>query len=101
MPTPPDKGQEPITVITYSTELDEYKQQHTIVESERNSSMFLRKYVQTPESDIKYNDIKMIGLSKDILTDSDNVIYNGVEYKVQYYVYTPRWNVYYLDLYEH
>ena len=45
--------------------------------------MFITKYVQTKDSDIRYNSVELIGITHDTLfTDRDNVIYNGKEYKV-------------------
>ena len=96
----PESLQRPVTIRTYTDEIDDYGQMHTKY-FERGATMCLFKYVQSANDPIQYNHIKLIGLSKGEFTDKDNVIYNGQEYKIQYYIYTHRWNVYYLDLYEH
>lgn len=76
--------QEPVTVRTYSQTLDEYGEQHTSY-TERTANMFITKYVQTPDSDIRYNNVVLIGLTKDTsFSDKDNVVYKGKEYKVSH-----------------
>lgn len=51
--------------------------------TERSSYMFITKYVQTKDSDVRYNDVVLLGLTHDKnITDKDNIIYNGAEYKV-------------------
>lgn len=98
--SPAERLQEPITIRTHSKELDAtYKQMHTVY-TERESTMFCVKYIQSANNDIKYNNIELIGLSKDELTEADSIIYRGREYKVQYYIYTHVWNIYYLALYD-
>lgn len=75
--------QEPVIVRRYSKELNAYKQMHTTY-TERTANMFITKYVQTKDSDIRYNDIVLIGITHDnTITDQDNIVYKGKEYKVQ------------------
>lgn len=78
--------QEPVTVKHFDSSIDEYGQRHTTF-TERTSSMFLTKYHQTIESDIRFNDVVLIGLTHDkTITDQDNILYNGKEYKVTHVI---------------
>lgn len=95
------KEQEEVLVKTYRKETDGYGQQHTVYSS-RNSSMFIRKHIQSPQSDIRYNDIVLIGLTHDNdISDRDNIIYKGQEYKVRYTIESRRWRQVFMALYEH
>ena len=56
MPTPIDKRQRGVTVRHFKDYIDEYGQKHTDY-IDANSSMYLTKYKQTMESDIRYNNV--------------------------------------------
>ena len=96
--------QEPVIVRTYSQELNSFGQMHQTSYTERTVNMFLTKYTQTKDSDIRYNNVVLIGLTKDnSVTDRDNIIYNGKEYKCTHTIEGVgpiRWNQVFLEIYE-
>lgn len=91
--------QTPVSVRTYKKVIDDYGQMHTEY-TERTSNMFLTKYVQTPDSDVRYNNVVWIGLTHDILSDEENVLFGGKEYKVTHTIEAigpVHWNQVFLE----
>lgn len=95
--------QEPVTVKHYDSSIDDYGQKH-ITYTERTANMFLTKYTQTINSDIRYNDVVLIGITHDdSITDQDNVVYKGKEYKVSHTIEGVgpiHWNQVFLSVFE-
>ena len=72
--TIPEKQQEPITIKTYTSYIDDYGQKQTDY-TEKNGSMFIKKFSQSiNENDVRYNDVELIGLTKEEMTTMDHII---------------------------
>lgn len=103
MSDPIQARQEPVIVKHFDSSIDEYGQKHTTF-TERTTTMYLTKYTQTIESDVRYNNVVYIGLTKDdTITDEDNIIYKDKEYKVTFTIPAigyARWNQCFLEIYE-
>ena len=72
------------TVVTYGG-IDEYGQMMTTPTASRTISMTFGMYQHTPTQDIRFQDVKYVGLTSDReISDKDTVIIDGKEYKVSY-----------------
>ena len=94
--------QEPVIVKHFDESLNSYGQKH-VNYTERTAHMYLTKYTQTIESDVRFNDVVLIGITHDQLYDNENVIYKGKEYKVTHTIEAVgpiHWNQVFLSIYE-
>ena len=72
------------TVVTYGG-VDEYGQMMTTPTASRTISMTFGMYQHTPTQDIRFQDVKYVGLTSDReISDKDSVIIEGKEYKVSF-----------------
>ena len=82
----------PVQVVTYTTELNPYGERRTQISSTRNSTMMIKIASQVLTNDIRYNDIELIGLTKDNSINSGNeIIYNNIHYNVLYVIPSERY----------
>lgn len=84
------KQQEPVTIKIFSEGVDEYGQKHTDYTA-KQSTLFIRPYKQPiDEQDPRFNNVCLIGIGTELLSDNMNVIYDGnmfPEYKgVEFHV---------------
>lgn len=64
----------PVTVITYSDEVDKYGQKRQGASSTRTVNMFVKMYSNSIENNPRFNDIDYIGLTWDKNISSENQI---------------------------
>lgn len=84
------------TVKTYGG-TDEYGQQLATLQSERTVKVAIGIYTHTATDDIRYQDVKYYGLTKDReITDKDTIVVGDTTYKVMYVNNTTRWTQLYL-----
>ena len=84
------------TVETYGG-YDEYGQQLAEKTAERNITVAIGYYTHSATDDIRYQDVKYYGLTKDRnITDKDYIIVGENKYKVMFVNPTTRWTQLYL-----
>lgn len=88
--------QTPVKVRTYKEIPDEYGQVRKEY-IERSSSMYLKRWTHTTVEDPRFQKVAYLGLTKDTVTDRDDVIVGDKVYHVFLFTKTPRWNVAYLE----
>ena len=70
------------TVVTYGG-IDEYGQMLTTPTASRNISVTLNLYSHTQTSDVRFQEVSHVALTKDrTITDKDVLIIDGKEFKV-------------------
>lgn len=84
------------TVETYGG-LDEYGQELAELQNEREIMVAVGFYTHTATDDIRYQDVKYYGLTKDRnITDKDYLVVGENKYKVLFVNPTTRWTQLYL-----
>lgn len=72
--------------------VDAYGQKNLAPE-EREVEMFMRPYSQNIIPNPLYNEVEMVGLTRDRnITDKNEILVDNVKYKVLYTIDSRRWN---------
>lgn len=84
------------TVNTYGG-TDKYGQQLATLQSQRDIMVAIGYYTHTATDDIRYQDVKFYGLTRDRdITDKDTIVVGDNEYKVLFVNPTTKWTQLYL-----
>lgn len=82
-----------VSVISYAPGTDSYGQPRKVESGRKTVEMLMKIYTQNNVSDIRYNDVTTVGLTKDNSITDANVIDDGVNtYSVLYTIPSPRFN---------
>lgn len=82
-----------VQIISYSSVVDSYGQQHTQQSSTRNVEMVCKIYSQSNVQDPRYINIEMIGITKDkSITTSNSVVIDGEKFCVKYIIPSGKYN---------
>lgn len=80
-----------VSVISFTTGTDAYGQKRTLGSTSRTVEMYVKVYSQSNVSDIRYNEVTNIGLTKDAsITDENQIVIDGVTYNVLYVIPSGR-----------
>lgn len=80
-----------VSVISFTTGTDAYGQKRTLGSTTRTVEMFVKVYSQSNVSDIRYNEVTNIGLTKDAsITDKNQIVIDGATYNVLYVIPSGR-----------
>lgn len=81
----------PVSVVSFTTGTDAYGQKRKLGSTTRTVEMFVKVYSQSNVSDIRYNDVTNIGLTKDsLITDENQIVIDGATYNVLYVIPSGR-----------
>lgn len=82
-----------VLVVSFATGTDAYGQPRKGQKTNREVQMMTKVYSQTNVDDIRFNDVTMIGLTKDnLITDENEVVIDGVPHAVLYVIPSNRYN---------
>lgn len=81
----------PVSVVSFTAGTDAYGQKRNLGSTTRTVEMMVKVYSQSNVSDVRYNDVTNIGLTKDSsITDENQIIIDGVTYNVLYVIPSGR-----------
>ena len=81
----------PVSVVSFTIGTDAYGQKRQLGSTTRTVEMFVKVYSQSNVSDIRYNDVTNIGLTKDsLITDENQIVIDGATYNVLYVIPSGR-----------
>ena len=82
----------PYTVLTYDDELDDYGQPRQGTPTERTVEMVVKLFSNQIVENPLFNDVELIGITKDqTINDSNKIIIGGKTYDVVYVVPSGRY----------
>lgn len=83
----------PVKVISFAPEVNAYGQKRTVETGYKMVDMMITIYSQTPTSDVRYNNVDLIGLTEDdTITDANQIEIDGAKYNIINIVRTGRLN---------
>ena len=81
----------PVSGVSFTTGTDAYGQKRQLGSTTRTVEMFVKVYSQSNVSDIRYNEVTNIGLTKDAsITDENQIVIDGATYNVLYVIPSGR-----------
>ena len=82
---------QPVSVVSFATGTDAYGEKRKLGSTTRTVDMVVKIYSQSSVSDIRYNEVTNIGLTKDAsITDENQIVIDGVTYNVLYVIPSGR-----------
>lgn len=81
-----------VLLISFTSGTDKYGQKRNNGNTEETIEMAVKVYSQTNVSDIRYNDVELIGLTKTAVKDSQQIKIDDIVYQVLYVIPSGRYN---------
>lgn len=75
-----------VYLVSFTSGTDKYGQKRNNGETKDVIEMAVKIYSQTNVSDIRYNDIELIGLTKTAVKDSQQIEIDSVRYQISYVI---------------
>lgn len=80
-----------VYLVSFTSGTDKYGQKRNNGETKDVIEMAVKIYSQTNVSDIRYNDIELIGLTKTAVKDSQQIEIDSVRYQISYVIPSGRY----------
>ncbi len=80
-----------VYLVSFTSGTDKYGQKRNNGEKKDVIEMAVKIYSQTNVSDIRYNDIELIGLTKTAVKDSQQIEIDSVRYQISYVIPSGRY----------
>lgn len=80
-----------VYLVSFTSGTDKYGQKRNNGETKDVIEMAVKIYSQTNVSDIRYNDIELIGLTKTAVKDSQQIEIDSVRYQISYIIPSGRY----------
>lgn len=87
-----NREMKPVLLISFTSGTDKYGQKRNNGNTEEKIEMAVKVYSQTNVSDIRYNDVELIGLTKTAVKDSQQIKIDDIVYQVLYVIPSGRYN---------
>lgn len=82
-----------VSVVSFTSGTDAYGQSRKVEAGRRAVDMMMKIYSQVNVSDIRYNDVSTVGITRDkTITDANVIIDGDTSYAVLYVIPSPRFN---------
>ena len=86
-----NREMKPVYLVSFTSGIDKYGQKRKNGEKKDLIDMAVKVYSQTNVSDIRYNDIELIGLTKTAVKDSQQIEIDSVRYQISYVIPSGRY----------
>lgn len=86
-----NREMKPVYLVSFTSGIDKYGQKRNNGETKDVIEMAVKIYSQTNVSDIRYNDIELIGLTKTAVNDSQQIEIDSVRYQISYVIPSGRY----------
>lgn len=86
-----NREMKPVYLVSFASGTDKYGQKRNNGEKKDVIEMAVKIYSQTNVSDIRYNDIELIGLTKTAVKDSQQIEIDSVRYQISYVIPSGRY----------
>ena len=86
-----NREMKPVYLVSFTSGTDKYGQKRNNGEEKDVIEMAVKIYSQTNVSDIRYNDIELIGLTKTAVKDSQQIEIDSVRYQISYVIPSGRY----------
>lgn len=80
-----------VYLVSFTSGTDKYGQKRNNGETKDVIEMAVKIYSQTNVSDIRYNDIELIGLTNTAVKDSQQIEIDSVRYQISYVIPSGRY----------